>query len=108
MRILPELLLDALHGSHIVLAFLFWAVRVGQRAGCLLNFTCLLHKFIENVVFEDCVVQELEIFKIFDCVLLACATNRLGQESSGVPGRLKLLIAAQHGILACFRASGRP
>ena len=68
VRVSLELVLDAFEWSHIIL-FLLRAL--GCWACGLLYFTSLLHEFIEHVVLEDRVVQELEIFKIFDCVLLA-------------------------------------
>ena len=68
VRVSLELVLDAFERSHVIL-LLFGAL--GCWACSLLYFTSLLHEFVEHVVLEYRVVQELEIFKIFDCVLLA-------------------------------------
>lgn len=97
-----ELILDSFEWSHIVL-FLLGAL--GCWACSLLYFTCLLHEFVEHVVFEYRVVQELEIFKIFYCVLLAWTTDRLRKKPSCVPRHLQLAIATINCLFACLWSS---
>ena len=99
MRISLELILDAFERSHIILLFLG---ALGGWACSLLNFTCLLHEFVEHIVLEYRIVQELEIFKIFYSILLARATDCLRQKASCVPRHLQLAIAAIDCLFACF------
>lgn len=90
--------------SWIILKFIFnclyafqWRESLLLRASgasrgtsCFLYLTRFLHKLLQYIVFQNGVVEEFEVLKVLDRVLLPCRINRGWQEASCVPCLLKM------------------
>ena len=89
--------LNTLEWRHLHL--LLWTVRVSRVPSCHFNLTCLLHEFVEYVIFKDRVIEELKILEVFYRIFLSCRTDSLWKKTRSIPSLLKCIVARAWSFL---------